>query len=83
MRFIAHNAVAPRGLTQANASAHLCCLWDCGLVARERKGRREVHYRLVTGVEQLLAAADGVVTLAGQTVGTCPNFGSGRNVCSS
>ncbi len=70
------------GLTQANASAHLCCLWECGLVARERKGR-EVHYRLVNGVEELLAAADEVVAVAGQTIGACPNFGSGRNVSSA
>lgn len=42
MRSIDHNGVATTGLTQGNASAHLCCLWDCGLVARERKGR-EAH----------------------------------------
>ncbi len=48
MPFIDHNATT--GLTQANASAHLCCLWDCGLVARDRKDR-EVHYRLVNGVK--------------------------------
>jgi DNA-binding transcriptional ArsR family regulator len=37
------------GLTQSNASTHLACLWDCGLVARERHGR-EVLYRLIDGV---------------------------------
>lgn len=42
MRSIDHNGFAATGLTQANPSAHLCCLWDCGLVARERKGR-EAH----------------------------------------
>lgn len=35
-------------LTQSNASTHLACLWDCGLVARERRGR-EVYYRLTDG----------------------------------
>ncbi len=39
---------------------------------------RGIHQRLVAGVEELLAAADGVVALADQTVGACPNFGSGR-----
>lgn len=82
MRFIDHNGVATTGLTQANPSAHLCCLWDCGLVARERNGR-EIHYRLVTGVEELLAAADSVVALAGETIGVCPNFGTGRKLSSA
>lgn len=76
------DVVDATGLTQANASAHLCCLWDCGLVARERKGR-EVHYRLVNGVEELLAAADAVVAKAGGTIGACPNFGSGRKANSA
>jgi DNA-binding transcriptional ArsR family regulator len=69
------DVVDATGLTQPNVSAHLSCLWDCGLVARERKGR-EVHYRLVDGVEELLAAADAVVAVAGTTIGACPNFGS-------
>lgn len=70
------DVVDATGLTQANVSGHLSCLWDCGLVARERKGR-EVHYRLIDGVEELLAAADAVLALAGTTIGACPNFGSG------
>ncbi|MDP9419669.1 MAG: metalloregulator ArsR/SmtB family transcription factor [Actinomycetota bacterium] len=69
------DVVDATGLTQPNVSAHLSCLWDCGLVARERKGR-EVHYRLIDGVEELLAAADAVVAVAGITIGACPNFGS-------
>lgn len=76
------DVVDATGLTQANASAHLCCLWDCALVTGERKGR-EVHYRRFNGVEELLAAADGVVAVAGQTIGACPNFGSGRQARSS
>mgnify|MGYP000891450720 CR=1 FL=1 len=27
------------GLSQSNASNHLACLWDCGLVVREQQGR--------------------------------------------
>jgi Bacterial regulatory protein, arsR family len=30
------------GLAQPNVSRHLACLWDCGLVERERRGP-EVH----------------------------------------
>lgn len=64
------------GLSQSNVSAHLACLWDCGLVARQRHGR-EVHYRLVAGVAEILAAADRVLLVAGETVGACPRYGNG------
>lgn len=63
--------VAATGLTQSNASTHLSCLWDCGLVARERRGR-EVYYRLTDGVAEVFAAADRVLERAGDTVGACP-----------
>lgn len=33
------------GLTQSNASMHLACLLDCGLVAKTRQGQR-MNYRL-------------------------------------
>lgn len=69
--------VAATGLTQPNASMHLACLWECGLVAREKRGR-EVFYRLIPGVADLLAAADGVLVEAGETIGACPRYGSGR-----
>ncbi len=72
-----NDIVATTGLTQSNASTHLACLWDCGLVARERRGR-EVHYRLIDGVADLLAAADRVLALAGSTVGSCPRYGCRR-----
>lgn len=71
------DVVAATGLTQPNVSMHLACLWECGLVAREKRGR-EVFYRLVPGVAELLAAADVVLTQAGETVGACPRYGSGR-----
>lgn len=60
-------------LAQPNVSTHLGCLWECGLVARERRGR-EIYYRLVPGVAELLVAADGVLAHAGETVGACPRY---------
>jgi len=69
------DVVEATGLTQSNVSGHLACLWDCGLVARERRGR-EIHYGLVPGVAELLAAADAVLDHAGETVGACPRFGT-------
>jgi DNA-binding transcriptional ArsR family regulator len=62
------------GLAQSNASRHLACLWDCGLVARHRKGR-EVYYQLVPGVADLLSATDHVLAEAGDTIGACPRYG--------
>ena len=69
--------VATTGISQPSVSTHLACLWDCGLVARERRGR-EVRYRLIDGVSELLAAADGILDRAGDTVGACPKYGHGR-----
>jgi DNA-binding transcriptional ArsR family regulator len=68
--------VQATALAQPNVSAHLACLWDCGLVARERHGR-EIHYRLIDGVAEILAAADRVLAVAGETVGACPRYGAG------
>ncbi len=58
------------GLSQPNVSRHLACLWGCGLVAREKRGR-EVHYRSIEGVSELLGAVEAVLDQAGETVGAC------------
>ena len=63
--------VEATGLSQPNVSKHLSCLWGCGLVAREKRGR-EVHYWLIDGVADLLGAVDVVLDRAGETVGACP-----------
>lgn len=68
---------AATGLTQPNVSMHLACLWECGLAAREKRGR-EVYYRLIEGVPELLSAADLILAVAGETVGACPRYGAGR-----
>jgi ArsR family transcriptional regulator, cadmium/lead-responsive transcriptional repressor len=65
------DVVGATGLSQPNASKHLACLWSCGLVAREKRGR-ELFYRPIAGVEDLLAAIDLVLDRAGETVGACP-----------
>lgn len=66
--------VEATGLTQSNVSRHLACLWDCGLVERDRRGR-ETHYRLVDGLIELLAAADRVLERTGDRVLACPRYG--------
>ena len=68
--------VAATGLPQPSVSTQLGCLWECGLVARERRGR-QVHYRLVEGVGELLSVSDVILDRAGKTVGACPKYGRG------
>ena len=63
--------VTETGLSQPNVSKHLACLWGCGLVAREKRGR-QVAYRLVDGIEPLFSAADQLLERAGETIGACP-----------
>lgn len=55
---------------------HLACLWECGPVGREKRGR-EVYCRLIDRVADLLAAADAVLVEAGRTFGACSRYGSG------
>lgn len=64
-------------LAQPNVSAHLACLWDCGLVERERRGR-EVHYRLADGVAELLEVADDILARSGDRIEACRNYGPRR-----
>lgn len=53
--------VSITGLSQPNTSNHLSCLYDCGLVVREPRGRR-VYYRLGDDrVATLLETADQVL----------------------
>ena len=66
--------VETTGLTQSNVSKHLACLWDCGLVDRERHGR-EIHYSLVFGLNDVLAATDVVLKRTGERVMSCPRYG--------
>ena len=71
------DVVSATGLAQPNVSAHLSCLRDCGLVERERRGR-EVHYRLSSGVTELLESADAIIARSGEQLDACENYGTGR-----
>ncbi len=66
--------VAATGLTQPNASNHLRCLGECGLVRAEQRGRF-VHYRLGDPrVEELLRLADELLAGAACGVQTCTRY---------
>ena len=66
------------GLAQSNASNHLACLLDCGLVEREPRGRF-VFYRLADPrVAELLALADELLTEVAHGVHVCPRYEIGH-----
>lgn len=59
------------GLTQSNASMHLACLLDCGLVAKTRQGQR-MNYRLADDeVKNLIAIMRKLVSQHAQEIYDC------------
>ena len=66
--------VEETGLSQPNASNHLRCLADCGLVASERDGRY-VRYELSDPrVEELIALAEGLLADVARGVYACMRY---------
>lgn len=66
--------VTATGLSQSNASNHLGCLHDCGLVQREQRGRF-VYYRLSDPrVEALLGDADELLLEVARGVYECMRY---------
>lgn len=66
--------VAATSLSQPNASNHLRCLTECGLVVGEQEGRF-VRYRLSDPrVGQLMVLADELVQGSAHGVGSCENY---------
>jgi DNA-binding transcriptional ArsR family regulator len=62
------------GLSQPNASNHLACLLDCGLVEREQQGRF-AYYRLADSrVGEMLAVGDEILTDVARGVYVCPRY---------
>lgn len=61
-------------LPQPSVSRHLACLWDCGLVEREQRGR-EVFYSLAAGIGDLLSQTDRIIAASGERIRSCPRYG--------
>lgn len=69
--------VAATGLSQPNASMHLACLWECGLVEREPAGS-SVYYRLASPrVTPLLELAESLLAANGHRIECCPRYRKG------
>lgn len=66
--------VAETGLSQPNASAHLACLKDCGLVTSRQAGRF-VHYRLADPrIEKVLRSSEGILAAVAARVYACTRY---------
>ena len=66
--------VAVTGLSQSNASNHLRCLSECGLVTGDQSGRF-VHYRLSDlRSEELLLLADELLRDGASGIDACGNY---------
>ncbi len=68
------DVVAATGLSQPNASSHLACLKDCGLVSSRQQGRF-VHYAL-TGqhMDSILRAAEQILAETAAQVYACTRY---------
>jgi DNA-binding transcriptional ArsR family regulator len=66
--------VARTGLSQPNASNHLKCLGECGLVRWERDGRF-VHYEIADKrVVKLLDQCEELLLHIGPLIAACPRY---------
>lgn len=66
----AGEVAALAGLSLSNASRHLACLRECGLV-EARQDWRHVYYWLTDGVADLLAANDAFIARVAERVAAC------------
>lgn len=72
--------VEATGLSQSNVSNHLSCLHDCGLVARDQKGRF-VEYRLSDRrVLYMLKMAEELLADVARGVYECTRYDEGTSI---
>jgi DNA-binding transcriptional ArsR family regulator len=62
-------------LSQPNASMHLDCLWCCGLVDREARGRFTWYSIRSRRLARLLRAAEDVLEEAADRIERCSRYG--------
>ena len=65
------------GLAQSTVSKHLACLRDCGLVTSRPQGRASMFsLSHPEALIDLLASAERLLDLTGDSVALCPNYGA-------
>lgn len=62
------------GLSQSNVSNHLSCLRNCGLVAREQRGRYAVYQLRDSRANMLLQMADELLAEVAKGVYECTRY---------
>ncbi len=66
--------VEQTGLSQSNASNHLSCLRDCGLVTREQQGRYAIYQLSDPRVALLFETADELLRDVARGVFECTRY---------
>lgn len=66
--------VTRTGLTQPNASMHLSCLAECGLVTRERRGRFVEYAIADKRVVRVLDDVEELLSQVGELIEDCPRY---------
>ena len=61
-------------LGQPSVSMHLACLWECGIVERERRGRFVYYWVDDARVAALLSAGDDLLVRVGERVVLCTRY---------
>jgi DNA-binding transcriptional ArsR family regulator len=62
------------GLSPSNASNHLRCLWDCGLVERQQDGRFVRYHLSDPRIDRLLDLADQLLADVASGVYACTRY---------
>lgn len=62
------------GLSQPNASAHLACLKDCGLVVSRQEGRYVFYALGDARIEEMLRGAEGILADVAAQVYACTRY---------
>jgi len=62
------------GLSQPNTSMHLTCLWECGLVDRERRGRFTYYRIKSTRLADVLQLTDLLLDDVSCRVAECARY---------
>lgn len=74
-----YEIAAATHLSQPNTSAHLACLEDCGLVAKERRGKF-IYYRVAhKEAIALLNQAEAILGKVGDHIYQCTRYEGGRH----
>lgn len=63
-------------LSQSNASNHLACLRECGLVTAEQRGRHVFYELADERVHELLYLAESLMGDIGLNIFACTRYGS-------